>query len=86
MDDLIALPLHLADERRPGTNRSDGNHTGRRYAVNSRARIVRPRFDKLIIKFMHDFYGNFTVLIFTAVFTMILEKLEWCHDCSRMYE
>ncbi|XP_018564243.1 E3 ubiquitin-protein ligase RNF126-B isoform X3 [Anoplophora glabripennis] len=43
MDDLITLPLHLVDERRTGRPRSDGNRTGRRYAVNSRARIVRPR-------------------------------------------
>ncbi|KAJ8912309.1 hypothetical protein NQ315_017342 [Exocentrus adspersus] len=42
MDELITLPLQplqLVDERRPGRTRSDGNRTGRRYAVNSRARI-----------------------------------------------
>lgn len=44
MDDLMtSLPLHLMEERRPGRTRSEGNRAGRRYAVNSRARIVRPR-------------------------------------------
>lgn len=54
MDDLITLPLHLVDERRPGRPRSDGNRTGRRTLTRLASSNLRQQvpFENLLQDFI----------------------------------